>query len=163
MEEKDFRRWVMPMQRLMYGLALRLGLCPEDAADAVQETLLRLWRNRLGLPDQQEALRAYCLTALRNECVSKKRRIFPMTSADELAEISDNLSSEDAEQSDSVRHIRRLIETLPSSQQRVIILSSIYHLDTAEIAEATGLSPGNVRQLLSRGRKRLRDLLNRID
>ena len=86
-----------------------------------------------------------------------------MTSADELAEISDNLSSEDAEQSDSVRHIRRLIETLPSSQQRVLILSSMYHLDTAEIAKATGLSPGNVRQLLSRGRKRLRDLLNRID
>ncbi|MDE6027304.1 MAG: RNA polymerase subunit sigma-70, partial [Muribaculaceae bacterium] len=51
MEEKEFRQKVMPLQRMMYALALKLGLPPDDAADAVQETQLRLWRGREGLPE----------------------------------------------------------------------------------------------------------------
>ena len=34
----------------LYGFALGLGLTDEDAADAVQETMLRLWRELAVLP-----------------------------------------------------------------------------------------------------------------
>ena len=38
MTEQEFRQRVLPLQRLMYGVALKMGMPPDDAADAVQET-----------------------------------------------------------------------------------------------------------------------------
>ena len=41
MTEKEFRQRVVPLQRLMYGLALKMGMPPDDAADVVQETQIK--------------------------------------------------------------------------------------------------------------------------
>ena len=47
-QEAEHRRRVVSLHARraqdLYGFALRLGLSDEDAADAVQETMLRLWR-----------------------------------------------------------------------------------------------------------------------
>ena len=35
MTEQEFRQRVLPLQHLMYGVALKTGLPPDDAADAL--------------------------------------------------------------------------------------------------------------------------------
>ena len=65
MTEKEFRQRVLPLQRLMYGLALKMGMPPDDAADVVQETQIKLWRHRVDIPDDDGALRMYSLSTLR--------------------------------------------------------------------------------------------------
>lgn len=62
MTEKEFRQRVVPLQRLMYGLALKMGMPPDDAADVVQETQIKLWRHRVDIPDDDGALRMYSLS-----------------------------------------------------------------------------------------------------
>ncbi|MDE6028214.1 MAG: sigma-70 family RNA polymerase sigma factor, partial [Muribaculaceae bacterium] len=62
------------------------------------------------------------------------------------------------EAKDTRRRMEQLIDALPDGQRRVIRLSSFGEFDVMEISDATGFTPGNVRQLLSRGRKRLREL-----
>ncbi|MDE6488217.1 MAG: sigma-70 region 4 domain-containing protein [Paramuribaculum sp.] len=52
----------------------------------------------------------------------------------------------------------KLMASLPEAQQRVVRLSSVGGCSNDEIAELTGFSPANVRTLLSRGRKRIREL-----
>lgn len=145
---------------MMYAVALRMGLPDEDAADAVQETQLRLWRRRQALPADEAELRSYCMAALRNECISSVRKKKLLLSGDisgiEMAVGAVN----ETEQADSIRHLKFLMRNLPEGQRKVMILSSVAGLDTAGIAEITGMTPGNVRQLLSRARKRLRDLLD---
>ena len=64
-----------------------------------------------------------------------------------------------AEYNDTRRHIEILIDTLPPGQRDAIRMSGFGGLDNSEIAEATGQTENNVRQLLSRGRRRLRELL----
>ena len=59
MGEKEFRQKVLPLQRMMYALALKIGLPPDDAADAVQETMLKLWRGREGIPEEPRQLHAW--------------------------------------------------------------------------------------------------------
>ena len=159
MSEKEFREKVMPLQRRMFSLALRAGLPPDDAADAVQETQLRLWRAREGLPREDIRLSAYCMTAVRNECISILRRKKETADLAKIPEFGFDAEERALEEADTRRVLESLIETLPEGQRKVIRLSGFAGFDVLEISEATGFSPGNVRQLLSRGRKRIRELM----
>ena len=158
MEEKEFRQKVMPLQRMMYALALKLGLPPDDAADAVQETQLRLWRGREGLPEDPPAMKAYCMIAIKNECLSVIRRRRETTPIEDALGVKAETDAGEIEAKDTRRRMEQLIDSLPDGQRRVIRLSSFGEFDVMEISDATGFTPGNVRQLLSRGRKRLREL-----
>lgn len=162
MEEKEFRQRVMPLQCKMYTIALRLGMAPDDAVDAVQETLLKLWRARGGIPEQDAGLNAYCMTALRNECISFLRRRKEIYSLDDIdgKELKTHPGVHSFESEEEKNRIKQFIESLPEGQRIVIKLSSYDGYEIQEISEATGYSLSNVRQLLSRGRKRLRVLLN---
>lgn len=161
MTEKEFRQRVLPLQRLMYGMALRMGMPPDDAADAVQETQIKLWRHRAEIPDDDGAMRFYSITTLRRECISMMRRQKLAVAIDEAAEIKAPDSPASTEYRDTRHRIEILIDSLPPGQSRVIRLSSFGGLDNAEIAEATGQTEANVRQLLSRGRRKLRELMNK--
>lgn len=158
MEEKEFREKVMPLQRMMYAMALKMGLPPDDAADAVQETQLKLWRGREGIPEDPSATKAYCMVSFRNECLSILRGRLDTTDIENAAGLRSSSVTEMLEANDTKVRIEQLIDSLPEGQQRVIRLSSFGEYDVMEISEVTGYSPGNVRQLLSRGRKRLREL-----
>lgn len=160
MTELEFRQRVAPLQRQMYGIALRMGIPPDEAADAVQETLIKLWRRRDGLPADTAELRLYCLGALRNECISFFRRLRPTVDIDEASGI-DSDEDNPAEYADTRRHMETLIDSLPSGQSQAIRLSSFGGLDNGEIARVTGQTENNVRQLLSRGRRRLRQLMEK--
>lgn len=159
MTEQEFRQRVLPLQRLMYGVALKTGLPPDDAADAVQETQVRLWRRRDRIPDDDAELKLYCMAALRNECISAIRRRKPSVALEEAEQLKTPEEESSAEYRDTRRRIETLIDSLPGSQGKVLRLSSFAGLDNAEIARATGNTENNVRQLLSRGRRRLRELL----
>lgn len=159
MTEQEFRQRVLPLQRLMYGVALKMGLPPDDAADAVQETQVRLWRRRDRIPDNDAELKLYCMAALRNECISALRRRKPSVALEEAEQLKTPEEESSAEYRDTRRRIETLIDSLPGSQGKVIRMSSFGGLDNAEIARATGNTENNVRQLLSRGRRRLRELL----
>lgn len=162
MEEKEFRQKVMPLQRMMYAMALRIGLPPDDAADAVQETMLKLWRGREGIPDEDPGKSAYCMTSIKNECLSvlkKKRSDASIENVMELDSDSKGVVETMAAQ-DTRKMIETLLRYLPPNQQQVIRLSSFGEYNIPEIVAATGFSHGNVRQLLSRGRRRLRELLD---
>ena len=122
MEEKEFRQRVMPLQRRMYAMALRLGIPPDDAADAVQETQLKLWRGKAGIPDDSGGMTAYCLTAMRNECISflrKKKDLSTLESAGAIGIEPDTVDVIEPQ-----RRIEILIDSLPEGQKRVIRLSS---------------------------------------
>lgn len=160
MTEQEFRQRVLPLQRLMYGAALKMGMPPDDAADAVQETQVKLWRRRDGIPDDSGELRLYSMAALRNECISMLRRKKPSVALEEAAELRAPEETSSTEYRDTRRRIEILIDSLPPGQGKVIRLSSFGGLDNSEIAEATGQTENNVRQLLSRGRRRLRELLD---
>lgn len=159
MTEEEFRHRVIPLQRLMYGMALKMGMPPDEAADAVQETQIRLWRKRAGIPRNDTECRLYCIAAFRNECVSVMRRRKPTQSLEEVAEIRADDTADIVEGRDMRRRIEVMIDTLPQGQRQAIRLSGFGGLDNTEIARVTGQTEGNVRQLLSRGRRRLRELI----
>jgi RNA polymerase sigma-70 factor (ECF subfamily) len=158
MTEAEFRHTVLSLRDLMYGIALRMGIPADDAADVVQDTQIKLWRAREGIPPDAAELKRYCLAALKNESLTYLRRQREKIPIEEAPDIPAE-RSRDAEYDDTRNRIESLIDSLPTGQRDVIRMSSFGDLDNSEIATATGLTEANVRQLLSRGRRRLRELL----
>lgn len=55
--------------------------------------------------------------------------------------------------------VMRAIERLPAEQKRVFKLSAFGGLSNAEIADILGITQGNVRVILSRVRKFIKEIL----
>lgn len=57
------------------------------------------------------------------------------------------------------RRVQDILPSLPASQRQVVMLRDIEGLDPADVAQLLGLSDGNQRVLLHRGRARIRQYL----
>lgn len=152
-ETDIFKRMVLPHAALMERLLARM-LGEEDARDALQDTLLRLWEHREAL-SAADNIRAYCLTTARNVATNRLRSRHFEESIEEVPIVE---SGADADDSDDLRHAEALLEKLPEAQRRAIRLRSYCDMEVEEIAVRMEVSEANVRQLLSRGRRRLREL-----
>ena len=60
---------------------------------------------------------------------------------------------------DLAARVQKFLPALPESQRQVVVLRDVEGLEAADVASLLGLSEGNQRVLLHRGRARLRELL----
>ncbi|HET9648900.1 MAG TPA: RNA polymerase sigma factor [Microlunatus sp.] len=65
----------------------------------------------------------------------------------------------DALSEESRRVLTEALHTLPDRQAHIVALRDVHGLETAEIADLLGLTPGNVRVILHRSRAALREQL----
>lgn len=157
MTSQEFRDLILPLQNAMYRLAFVLVKREDDAADITQETILRLWQKHDEISRTLNH-KAYCLTAVRN------RALTHLQSHESDSEMPESIESpediHDAfESRETLSITERAMESLPANQKEVIRLSSYAGCTNSEIAQITGLTEVNVRALLSRGRKRLREII----
>ena len=160
MTQTEFERIVLKIRPRMMKIALDFFQNQEDAEDAVQEVLLRMWL-RDGLPnDNYEAL---AVRATKNVCVSmwRKQKLRRMETID-----TDNDTSMDSGSSDSqvltqeqAQRIEQAISRLPRSEQRLIRLKQEADLEADEIAVITGIPVRSVRSMISSARHKLLKLL----
>ncbi|MBP1531632.1 MAG: RNA polymerase sigma factor [Bacteroidaceae bacterium] len=163
MEASEFKKRFLPLGRRLYWAAWRLTENREEAEDLVQDVFLRLWTQRDQLPDIGNA-EAYCLQLVRRRFLDLCRVRHPETSLPtdiSLLPSADDLYYE-AELRDQALQARRLIDKLPERQRRIITLRDIEDRPYDEIATTTGLTQVNVRALLSRARKTIRENFRKL-
>ncbi len=150
--EHIFTERFVPLYPRLYSAACAiLGDRRGDAQDAVQEAMVRIWRSGDAMASVQNP-EAYSMWMLRRTAVDILRR------RSSLAEIEPDRGGVSMPEPDSVEFIGRIVDSLPEGQREVVRLSAFDERSNEEIAELTGYSPGNVRQLLSRGRKKIREM-----
>lgn len=158
MDASEFKRTFLPLSRRMYWAAWRLTENKEEAEDLVQDVFLRLWMQRDTLPEIQNA-EAYCVKLVQRRFLDLRRSRHNESSLPQ--DISLLPSGEDlhreAELRDHAEQARRLIEALPENQRQVIILRDIEDKPYDDIAQETGLTLVNVRALISRARRTIRE------
>ena len=159
-----FKQLLLPLYPRLQRVALRLLGNAEDAEDMVQEVYMKLWSKRDALPDVKD-VEAYCVTLTKNMCIDRLR----MAEADkaDVDEVPTMLAATDdveaqVERHDAVEQVQRIIGTLPEHQQQVITLRDMEDCSFEEIAEQTGLTAVNIRMLLSRARKTIRERLKKL-
>ncbi|MDR1198877.1 MAG: sigma-70 family RNA polymerase sigma factor [Prevotellaceae bacterium] len=162
MTSESFKQQFLPHAEKLYALAFRLLNSKDEASDAVQDTFLKLWNKRNELEIQNTE--AFCVTLVKNICldVLRKRRKSEMLSGIEQIAIEKAVNKQVEIHYDWIQ-MQKLIKQLPQQQQQLIILRHVKEYTMAEIAQQTGLSEANVRTTLSRTRKLLRELFEKLD
>ena len=98
-----------------------------------------------------------CFDILRSGKYSQNRQTVELNTVWECSQ-ADNL-----EVKDEVKQIRSLIARLPEQQKQVVTLRDVKECSYEEIEHITGLNSVNIRVLLSRARKRIREQFNKLN
>jgi len=145
---------------MMYARAFTLLHDADDSADVVQEALANLWQNRQRLAGI-ERIESYCGLTARNIALDRLRARRPMSPIDDTGpatSIPDDSPSRRVDARGELDVVLRLMDSLSESQRTVLRLNAMEGCSCDEIARVTGYTISNVRQLLSRGRLKLRAL-----
>ncbi|MDE6403833.1 MAG: sigma-70 family RNA polymerase sigma factor [Muribaculaceae bacterium] len=157
MDADQFKQLVMPHYRRMYMLALRFTADSDDAQDAVQDAVTRLWQNRQGLESADNPV-AYILAVVKNAALDTIKRRHPAVGIEDAGSMAhESDPSEALERRERVKNVMAIINDLPETQQQVIMMHDVYGYEYEEIERATGCNYGNIRVLLSRARKTIKN------
>ncbi len=158
MDHATFTKMVLPFKGKLYRLAKRMLISSEEAEDATQEIVTKLWMQHNNL-DKYSSVEALAMTMTKNYCLDqlKSKR------ASNLKIVHSNYTDrqpglqQQLEDSDSWRWVEKMIEQLPHQQKLIIQLRDIEQYDYAEIAEIMEMNETAIRVALSRARKTIRE------
>ena len=154
MHSRKFQDQCINLAPRLYRIAFAILTNSQDAEDAVQDTYLKLWKitDRLELMENPEAFFA---TTVRNTCLNMLR----LRRQEEQLEYMENIP-DTADRTGEVKERglwHRLLDRLNSQTKRIVVLRHVGEYSTRDIAEMTGETEANVRTLLYRGRRKLKE------
>ena len=137
---------------MVYRIALNSLRHPADAEDAVQNTMLRLWRTDTDFAGE-EHLRRWLARVAVNE--SRRIAAHPWRRWDVSLEEAREPVFQDRER----RELYEAVMGLPAKYRVPLYLYYYEGYAVAEIGEILGLKPSTVQTRLSRGREKLKTML----
>ncbi|MEX6625374.1 RNA polymerase sigma factor [Tenacibaculum salmonis] len=160
MNQSDFLKVVMPFKDKVFRLAKRLLVSREEAEDATQELVFKLWRNKEKLSDYKN-VEAFAMTMTKNYCYDrlKSKQASNLTLVHTNYKEKETPLDKKVEHNDSVSLVHQLIEKLPAQQKIIIQLRDVEQYDFDEICKMVDMKPTAVRVALSRARKTIRQEL----
>lgn len=160
MDVESFKRLFLPLHPKLYRIAYALVGNKSDAEDILQDAYYKLWSRRNELADVRNP-EAFCVTLVKNLCLDFLRSPRADRQDEDVTEAvtlpADSSPDEKLEMQDKVEQVRHLIDRLPENQRQVLRLRGIEDCSMEEIEQITGLSAANIRVLLSRARKIIRE------
>ena len=126
MTQKEFLNIVMPFKDKVFRLAKRLLVSREEAEDATQEVLLKLWNNKNKIAEYRN-VEAFSMTMTKNYCFDKLKS----KQSQNLKIVHSNYEEKNTplqkqvELNDSVSWVAKIIEDLPEQQKMIIQLRDI--------------------------------------
>ncbi len=138
---------------MLYRIAVNITGNRHDAYDVCQEVFLRLIKNRDKIRDEAH-LKAWLIRVAVN--VSKSLVSSPGRKNSVPLENAENLSSPDSE-----GELIESVRSLPAKYAAVIYLFYYEDMKISEISRALGISQSAVKLRLSRGREKLRSILEK--
>ena len=162
MTQAEFLNIVMPFKDKVFRLAKRLLVSNEEAEDATQEILMKLWNNREKM-QQYKNVEAFAMTMTKNFSLDKLKSKHAQNLKIVHSNYQDNNASvqKQVELQDSVSWVEKIMDELPEQQKIVLQLRDIEQYDFNEIAEMLDMNETAIRVSLSRARKVIREKLTK--
>ena len=165
-EEAEFTALVERQSRFVFRVAYAVLLNAHDAEDTVQETFLKLYRNREWQGARNE--RAFLARVAWRLAVDRRRAAKPAESiGDPDAAIDLPAPQAGPEQSlvDANQHalIHAMIDALPEDLRLPLVLSAAEELNSREIGAILRIPEGTVRTRLQRARQLLKERLAKVN
>lgn len=160
MTQTDFVKLVMPFKDKVFRLAKRLLVSKEEAEDATQEILLKLWSNQNKIEDYKN-VEAFSMTMTKNLCLDRLKSKQAQNLKIVHSNYQDNNVSlqKQVELNDSINWVSKIMDELPEQQKIIVQLRDIEDYEFEEIAKVLNMNETAVRVALSRARKTIREQL----
>ena len=160
MNQNEFVISITPFKDKLFRLAKRLLVSTEEAEDATQEVLLKLWNKNENLSNYN-SLEAFAMTMTKNYCLDqlKSKR------AGNMKLVHDNYNNREPsllqklEDKDSLDWVEKVINQLPEQQRMIIQMRDIEQYEFEEIAKILDMNETAIRVALSRARKTIREFM----
>lgn len=143
----------------MYAFALGIVKNENDAADVIQDAILKAYCNIDRLKDK-EKFRPWIMKIVHNAAIDFLNKRYDTLELEEQEDLVSPSSSIDKE---TKMIVWKAIQQLKMPYRAVIILFYYEEYSVKQIAEITSTTTFTVRQQLSRGRKMLANLLKKED
>ena len=166
-DAQAFEQLVTPHEQMLWRVCWHYTHHQEDAADCLQETMLKAWR-AIKSYRSECSLSSWLFRIASTVCLDflRKQKRLPQTeSADELAEegfspVDESPTPDEAIlKAESADSIRAAIDSLPGDMRTVIILYALQGLPYEEIADTMNTSVGTVKSRLNRARQKIAKFL----
>jgi RNA polymerase sigma factor (sigma-70 family) len=165
--QSDYERLILPIEDRMMRCVWRIVRDPDDANDAFQEALARIWKNWSAVlrhPNPQALVLRMCINAAHDLLRRKANRLKWQNQGEIPEDIPDQSASalqsvSDAEES---AHVLQAIGTLPKNQARAILMHAVEDMPYSEIAMVMDCREATVRKHVARARTKLRSALSRL-
>jgi RNA polymerase sigma-70 factor (ECF subfamily) len=165
--DEAFTRYVVSELEVLFRVALSITHDAADAEDLVQETLLRAYRSIERFDGAHP--RAWLLTIMRNAHLNGLRRRRPELLRDpdshteQIADPAGHAASAESIVMDGTFDsvVESAFNDLPERFRKVVWLVDIGGLSYEEAARAVGIPVGTVMSRLHRGRRRIREQLDK--
>lgn len=160
----SFKEQFLPLHPKLYRVAYALVENKADAEDILQEAYCKLWNKREELTEIQNP-EAFSVTLIKNLCLDFLRSPRANRHEEQIENVQlayESSPDREIEKVNELETIKELIERLPENQKRVLKLRGFNDCSMEEIEEITGLTAVNIRTLLSRARKVIREQYTKI-
>ncbi len=172
-DDQAFAQLMERYQQMVYVISFRILRHPEDAADATQDTFIKLYRN-LSAYRHDGKFSTYLGRIATNVCLDKlrqerRRRIVSLSGSDDedspelqIMDTSWQVDPElQAENAELRRALLQAINSLDDEWREIIILRELQGLSYTEISEKLDIGLGTVKSRLSRARGKILDELRK--
>ncbi|WP_348810711.1 RNA polymerase sigma factor [Flavobacterium maritimum] len=162
MNQNDFVQLVTPFRDKVFRLAKRLLISTEEAEDATQEVLVKLWNKNEGLKGYGN-VEAFAMTITKNYCLDqlKSKRASNLSIVDKNFTDREPSLQQKVEDNDSLNWVEKIIDQLPEQQRLIIQMRDIEQYEFDEIAKVLGMNETAIRVALSRARKMIRESMTK--
>ncbi len=162
MQQKEFITMVSPFKDKIFRLAKRLLISTEEAEDATQEVMVKLWTKNETLSELR-SMEAMAMTMTKNYCLDqlKSKRAGNLTLVHNNYTDSQASLQQKMEDVDSWSWVEKIINDLPEQQKIIIQMRDIEQYEFEDIAKTLGISEATIRVSLSRARKTIREIITK--
>lgn len=160
MNQNEFVNLIAPFKDKIFRVSRRLLVSTEEAEDATQEVLVKLWNKKDSL-NSYNSVEALAMTMTKNYCLDqlKSKR------AGNLKIVHNNFTDRDPglqqklEDTDSLNWVEKVIDQLPEQQKLIIQMRDIEQYEFEDIAKILEMNETAIRVALSRARKTIREFM----
>jgi RNA polymerase sigma factor (sigma-70 family) len=160
MNQQEFITLISPFKDKLFRLAKRMLVSTEEAEDASQEVLLKLWKADKSV---FKSIEAVAMTMTKNYCLDQLKAKRSNNLSLVHTNYSDNSSLEkQITDRDNLSFVEKIIYTLPEQQRMIVQLREIEEYEFAEIAKILDMNETAIRVSLSRARKTIKEKFNQL-
>lgn len=154
-----FSELVKPYQQPLFRVAFRLLGNTEEAKDAVQETLLKVWQ-KMDTFDPMRSFDTWLFAVISHHCYDVLQSLRYRLRKVSLDQVTTRMTGTTPEEAyvnkELAAELNRLLDKLSPKQRLVFVLKEIELLDTEHITTLTGLTGDQVKSNLCLAKKKLR-------